>query len=229
MANGSTSFHGIKGITFGVNDDLGMLVTDPSKGGVGTDGIELVDGDGQGATTANITGLEAKGTIQWANNKAKRESHGKSAPEVAITMLDMGHKLLQTLKGYDSDGKGGYTLRGGNKPHVAMLICSTGFDGNDYYEGFANGELIEAGHNHGTDNANETDANTTLSYAALTPLKDDVFLDSKGNQQPFKTWSSAEEGFDKAAMYAEVFGGYVLKAGTKTDSGASNTDTTTVH
>jgi len=57
--------------------------------------------------------------------------------------------------------------------------------------------------NHGTDNNNETDANTTLTYQALDPLKADVF-----GGQPYKIWTSADEGFDEATMMGEVFGGY---------------------
>ena len=54
----------IKGIDFvmaGITDDKGVLIADPDKGGLGEKGIVLWDGDGDGATTANITGLEEAG------------------------------------------------------------------------------------------------------------------------------------------------------------------------
>lgn len=208
MSNGSTSFHGIQNVTFGLIDDEGKLIAD-SLTGLSEDGVVLVDGDGQGATEANITGLEEAGTVQYANDKVKRVSHGKPQPQVAFTMLDMPFEVLQKMKGYNSDGKGGWTLNSGTKPHVAVLIHTTGFDGNDYFEGFANGELIEPGHNHGTDNNAETDANTTLTYQALTPLDNDIFKDAKGKQQPFKMYAAYEGSqFDEKAMLSEVFGGY---------------------
>ncbi|GAX05362.1 phage tail protein [Secundilactobacillus pentosiphilus] len=208
MSNGSTSFHGIQNVTFGLTDDTGKLISD-TLAGLGDDGVVVIDGDGEGATEANVTGLEEAGTVQYANDKVKRVSHGLPQPQVAITMLDMPYEILQKLKGYDSDGKGGWTLRSGTKPHVAMLIHTTGFDGNDYFEGFANGELIEPGHSHGTDNNAEVDANTTLTYQALTPLDNNIFKDSKGKQQPYKMYANYDGStFDEAAMLKEVFGGF---------------------
>lgn len=204
---GSVSYNGINHVIFGLLDNTGAIISDPVKG-IGANGILLVDGDGQGATTANITGLEAAGTIQYANNKAKRTTHGAQAPQVALTMLDMPFDVLQKLKGYVSDGKGGYVLSSGKKPHVAMLICSTGFDGENYYDAFANGELVEPGKNHGTNTASEVEYNATLTYQALAPIKDDVFLDDRGNQQPYKQYASIDSGFTEAAMLKEVFGGY---------------------
>lgn len=205
MSN-STSVHGIRYIALGIVDDLGKIITDATKG-LSDTGVVVIDGDGQGATTANVTNLEEAGTIQWANNKSKRVAHGKPQPQVALTMLDMPYDILQKIKGYNSDGKGGYTLSSTKKPHVAMLICSTSFDGSDYFEGFANGEVIEPGQNHGTDNTAEVDANTTLTYQSLAPIKDDVFIDNTGLQQPTKFWNSGMEGFDAETMGTEVFGG----------------------
>lgn len=203
---GSTT-HGIKFAVFGIVDDEGNLITDPKKG-VGDLGVLLVDGDGEGASQANITGLEQNGTIKWANNKAKRVTHGKQQPNVALTMLDMARSELNKLKGYVSDGKGGQVLSSGAKPNVALLLASEDFDGTVIYEGFANGELIQGTQNHGTDNNNITEADTALTYQALAPIKAGVFLDDKGVQQPYKVWADDEPGFDLAAMFAEVFGGF---------------------
>ncbi len=52
------STHGIKDVTFGLVDANGKLLT--SDAGVGTNGIYLVDGDAKGATTATVSGLEAR-------------------------------------------------------------------------------------------------------------------------------------------------------------------------
>lgn len=206
--DGSTSFHGISNITFGILDDEGKLLT--GEKGLSESGVLLVDGDGQGATEANITGLEEAGTIQQANNKSKRISHGKPQPQVAITMLDMPYKALQILKGYEMTETGAWIKSSGNKPHVAMLIHTTGFDGSDMYEAFANGELIEPGHNHGTDTNTEVDANTVLTYQALTPIDPNVFINKDGEQQIYGMYvDNADTGtFKKEDMLKEVFGGF---------------------
>lgn len=201
------STHGVKDVTFGLIDSTGAIIADASKG-ISTTGIYLVDGDAQGATQANVTGLEAAGTVQYANDGPKRVSNGSMEPQVALEFLDIDFDTLQKLKGFVTDGKGGWT-RQLPKPHVAMLVHSRSYAGIDIFEGFANGQLIEAGMNHGTDNNNETDANTTLSYQALDPLKAGTF-----DGQPYKIWTGADEGFDKAAMMAEVFGGVVSQPST---------------
>lgn len=206
MAKAGTSSFGIDYVIFGITDDEGKLIT--SDSGVSSTGIVLVDGDGQGATTANVTNIEAAGTEQFANNQVKRIAHGLSRPQVALTMLDLDLELSHKLLGYDMDKTGGAVLRNGTKPNVAMLIASHDFNNNYHYLGFANGEMIEAAMNHGTNNANETDANATFTYQALAPIPDGTFADANGSSQPMKIWNSGLTGFDSAAMLKEVFGGY---------------------
>lgn len=201
-----TSSFGIDYVIFGVVDDAGKLLTGDK--GVSETGIVLVDGDGEGATTANVTNIEAAGTEQYANNQVKRIAHGLSRPQVALTMLDLDLKLTNSLLGYDMDKTGGAVLRSGSKPNVAMLIASHDFKDNYHYVGFANGEMIEPTLNHGTNNANETDANATFTYQALAPIPDGTFVDANGNSQPMKIWNSGLTGFNSAAMLKEVFGGY---------------------
>lgn len=201
-----TSSFGIDYVIFGVVDDAGKLLTGDK--GVSETGIVLVDGDGEGATTANVTNIEAAGTEQYANNQVKRIAHGLSRPQVALTMLDLDLKLTNNLLGYDMDKTGGAVLRSGSKPNVAMLIASHDFKDNYHYVGFANGEMIEPTLNHGTNNANETDANATFTYQALAPIPDGTFVDANGNSQPMKIWNSGLTGFNSAAMLKEVFGGY---------------------
>lgn len=210
-----SSFSGINWVKFALTDEAGMLISD-SKLGLGEDGVLLVDGDAEGATTANITGLEEKGTAQYANNKVKRMAHGSQTPSVALTMLDMAYQWSQKMKGYVSDGKGGYVLSTSTKPHVAIMISSSDFDGNPVYDCFANGEMIEVGRNHGTNTNSEVDYNATYEYDVLDPLRDGIFLDDKGVQRSYKQYYSSDEGFDEAAMYAEVFGGYKLNSASTT-------------
>ncbi|MCT3438521.1 phage tail protein [Limosilactobacillus fermentum] len=206
MAKAGTSSFGIDYVIFGITDDEGKLIA--SDSGVSSTGIVLVDGDGQGATTANVTNIEAAGTEQYANNQVKRIAHGLSRPQVALTMLDLDLELSNKMLGYDMDKTGGAVLRNGTKPNVAMLIASHDFNNNYHYLGFANGEMIEAAKNHGTNNANETDANATFTYQALAPIPDGIFADANGSSQPMKIWNSGLTGFDSAAMLKEVFGGY---------------------
>lgn len=86
------SFKGIDFVLGWITDNKGVLISDPDKGGLGKNGIALWDGDGEGATTANITALEEAGQQQYGNNKVKRINHGVPTPQVALTMLDLPYE-----------------------------------------------------------------------------------------------------------------------------------------
>lgn len=213
------SFKDIAWVEFARLDDTGKLIADAEKG-LSETGVYHADGDGEGATTANITGLEEKGTPQYANGKVKRMTHGAQTPSLALTMLDMDAFVMNKMKGYVPDGKGGYVLSSGKKPHIAVIVASKDFDGNLFYDCFANGEMIEVAHNHGTNTNAETDYNGTFEYDAMDPLADGVFTDDMGVDRSYKNFYSADPNFDKAAMYKEVFGGYKLPGSdTGDDSG----------
>lgn len=202
------SSHGIKDVTFALLDDEGKLIK--GEDGLSTTGIYLADNPGEGFTAVNFTGLETEGTPQFANDKIKRTSYGQPEPKVALTALDLDPHVHFKLIGYVSDGKGGY-IRHLPKPHVAMLVHSRSLDNTiDIYEGVANCEIVEEASNHSTDNTNETDADTTLSATILTPRDKNVFIDPKDpdTQAVYKYWLSTDTGFDLAAIYKEVFGGY---------------------
>ncbi|WP_270333000.1 phage tail protein [Ligilactobacillus acidipiscis] len=203
------SFKDIAWVEFARLDDTGKLIADAEKG-LSETGVYHADGDGEGATTANITGLEEKGTPQYANGKVKRMTHGAQTPSLALTMLDMDAFVMNKMKGYVPDGKGGYVLSSGKKPHIAVIVASKDFDGNLFYDCFANGEMIEVAHNHGTNTNAETDYNGTFEYDAMDPLADGVFTDDMGVDRSYKNFYSADPDFDEAAMYEEVFGGYKL-------------------
>lgn len=231
MSNAGTSTFGIDYAIFGIVDENGKLLTDSR--GLSSTGIVLVDGDGEGATTANVTNIEAAGTEQFANNQVKRLSHGTSRPQVALTMLDLPLELSTKMLGYFDDGKGGSVLTSGNKPNVAMLVASQDFKGNYRYLGFANGEMIMPTMNNGTNNANETAANATFTYQALAPIADGVFADGNGVSQPMKLWNSGLAGFDSAAMLKETFGGYtgadIVKSHKTVNAAGSFTNTSNDH
>lgn len=202
------SSHGIKDVTFALLDDNGKLIK--GENGLSDTGIYLADNAGEGFTAVNFTGLETEGTPQFANDKIKRTAYGQPEPKVALTALDLDPHVHFKLIGYVSDGKGGY-IRHLPKPHVAMLVHSRSLDNKiDIYEGAANCEMIEEASNHSTDNTAETDADTTLSATLLTPRDKNVFVDPKDpdTQAVYKYWLSTDTGFDLAAIYKEVFGGY---------------------
>ena len=191
----------------GITDNQGALITDPKKGGLGKAGIALWDGDGDGATTANITALEEAGQQQYANNKAKRSAYGVPTPQVALTMLDIPYEDGAKMTGYQNIN-GGEVLSN-SKPHVALLIASHDFDGNWFFDCFANGEIIIPTRNHGTSNKNETDSNATFTYQALSPIPNNVFLNKNGSQMPYKMYNTgAPSWVSYETMLKEVFGGY---------------------
>lgn len=201
------SYKGIDFVMGGITDDKGILIADPDKGGLGPKGIALWDGDGDGATTANITALEEAGQQQYANNKVKRINHGVPTPQVALTMLDIPYEDGSKMVGYESVN-GGRVLAN-KKPHVALLIASHDFDGNWFFDAFANGEMIIPTRNHGTSNKNETDSNATFTYQSLNPIPNNVFLNKDGSQQAYKAFHTGDSswvGYEQ--MLKEVFGGY---------------------
>lgn len=198
----------VKGIDFvilGLTDDTGKLLTDTDKG-LSATGLALIDGDGDGATTANITALEEAGQQQYANNKVKRVNHGVPSPQVALTMLDMPLDIAQKCVGYEQVNGG--AVLANEKPHVALLIASHDFDGNWFFDTFANGEMIIPTRNHGTSNKNETDSNATFTYQSLAPIPNDIFTNKEGSQQSYKMYNSGTSDFKYDVMLKEVFGGY---------------------
>lgn len=201
------SFKGIDFVMAGITDDKGILITDPKNGGLGEKGIALWDGDGDGATTANITALEEAGQQQYANNKVKRINHGVPTPQVALTMLDIPYEDASKMVGYESTN-GGRVLSN-KKPHVALLIASHDFDGNWFFDTFANGEVIIPTRNHGTSNKNETDSNATFTYQSMAPIPNNVFVNKDGSQQAYKAYNTGDSAWTSyEAMLKEVFGGY---------------------
>ena len=198
----------VKGIDFvmlGLTDNTGKLIADGVQG-LSQTGLVLIDGDGDGATTANITALEEAGQQQYANNKVKRINHGVPTPQVALTMLDMPYDVARKCIGYQ-EVNGGAVL-GNNKPHVAMLIASHDFDGNWFFDTFANGEMIIPTRNHGTSNKNETDSDAAFTYQSMAPLPNNVFVNNDGSQQAYKMWNTGDTNYKQADMLKEVFGGY---------------------
>lgn len=201
------AFKGIDFVAAGITDNHGVLLADPNKGGLGEKGIAVWDGDGEGATIANITAIEEAGQQQYANNKVKRTAHGVPTPQVALTMLDIPYEDGMKMIGYQTVNGG--EILGNNKPHVALLIASHDFKGNWFFDAFANGEVILPTRNHGTSNKNEIDSNPAFTYQALSPIPNNVFLNADGSQKSMKNYNTGSKSWvSYEAMLKEVFGGY---------------------
>lgn len=170
--------------------------------GLSTDGVYTVDHKDLGTKTANITGLAGTIAKIYGNNNVQDVTVGTSEPTVALNINNLDYKIKQQIKGFVSDTKGGYTDEN-LKAHVALLITTQTIDRTHFvYYGFGDGIMTETAANIQTDAAAEQRVDDTLTYTALSTV---AF-----NNQPYKIYSDLDSKFDKANMYKEVFGGYVL-------------------
>ena len=170
--------------------------------GLSTDGLYTVDHKDLGTKTANITGLAGTIAKIYGNNNVQDVTVGTSEPTVAVDINNLNYQVKQQIKGFVSDKKGGYTDEN-VKAHVALLITTQTIDRTHFvYYGFGDGIMTETAANIQTDAAAEQRADDTLTYTALSTM---AF-----NNQPYKIYSDLDSKFDKANMYKEVFGGYVL-------------------
>jgi hypothetical protein len=170
--------------------------------GLSTDGVYTVDHKDLGTKTANITGLAGSIAKIYGNNNVQDVTVGTSEPTVALNINNLNYQVKQKIKGFVSDKKGGYTDEN-LKAHVALLITTQTIDRAHFvYYGFGDGVMTETAANIQTDAAAEQRTDDTLTYTALSTV---AF-----NNQPYKIYSDLDSKFDKANMYKEVFGGYVL-------------------
>ena len=188
---------GLKMVTLALVDENQKLLKGAE--GLSASGIIEVDDTMFGTKTANITNLEGSVTKVPGNNKVQDVYTAPGAPQVAFD-------FKQKLKGYKSDGKGGYVYQG-HKPHVAVLIESETLDRkHSVFFGFGDGIFQETSQNVGTDtDSAQTRSDDNMTYNALTTQ---AFGD-----EPHKIYYSGDSSFDKANMMKEVFGGYTAQAG----------------
>lgn len=206
---------GLSGITFGLVDQDQKLITGTGKG-LGTDGLYIVGRADLGGKTANITGLSGTPVKKYGFNRVQAVDVPQAEPSVALDINNLNFEIKQQIKGMIDDQKGGYTDQG-IQAHVAMLITTQTLDRLHYvYYGFGDGILSESGANLQTDTNQNQDADDNLTYTALT-------TDAFGGAA-YKLYSDLDSAFDKANMYSEVFGGYVLPS---SGSGTTTTTTTT--
>lgn len=185
--------------------------------GLGTDGIYTVDHKDLGTKTANITGLSGTIAKIYGNDNVQDVTVGTSEPSVALDINNLDFTTKQQIKGFVSDSKGGYVDEN-LKAHVALLITTRTIDRLHFvYYGFGDGIMTETAANIQTDQASEERVDDSLTYTALSTTAFDG--------QPYKIYSDLDSKFDKANMYKEVFGGYVLPA--PAGGSGSTTSTTT--
>ena len=171
--------------------------------GLSPDGVIEIDSKMLGTRTANISNLEGQATKVPGNNEVQDVMIAPGSPTVAFEFNNLDFEIKQKILGFKADGKGGY-VKQGDKPHVAVLIESQTLDRkSSVFFGFANGIFQESAQNVGTDtDTAQTRQNDHLTYNALSAI-------AFGNE-PIKKYYSGDSKFDKANMYKEVFGGYVL-------------------
>lgn len=192
---------GLYQIQLALVDAQQKLISGADKG-LSTDGVYTVDHKDLGTKTANITGLAGTIAKIYGNNNVQDVTVGTSEPTVALDINNLDYKIKQQIKGFVSDTKGGYTDEN-LKAHVALLITTQTIDRTHFvYYGFGDGIMTETAANIQTDAAAEQRVDDTLTYTALSTV---AF-----KNQPYKIYSDLDSKFDKANMYKEVFGGYVL-------------------
>lgn len=207
---------GLFGIAFGLVDQDQKLIKDTEKG-LGADGLYIVGRADLGGKVANITGLAGAPVKKYGFNRVQAVDVPAAEPSVALDINDLNFAIKQKIKGMVNDQKGGYTNQG-IQAHLAMLITTQTLDRLHYvYYGFGDGILSEAGANLQSDTNTNQYADDTLTYTALT-------CDAFGGAA-YKLYSDLDSKFDKANMYKEIFGGYVLSP----SSIPGTTTTTTTH
>lgn len=199
---------GVKLITFGLVDDNQKLIV--GDDGLSEDGIYQVTSKDLGTKTADITNLSGTNTIIYGNNVPQDVSRGAASPSVALDINNLDFTIKQKLKGFISDGKGGWTDQQA-QARVALLIQTQSIDRkHNIYFGFGNGLISETTANLQTDTTTQTRVDDALTYTAL----DTIAFDNS----PYKLYSDIEEDFTEANMLSEVFGGYVAGGTTTTTS-----------
>lgn len=209
---------GLYQIQLALVDESQKLISGTGTG-LGTDGIYTVDHKDLGTKTANITGLSGTIAKIYGNNNVQDVTVGTSEPSVALDINNLDFSIKQQIKGFVSDSKGGYTDEN-LKAHVALLITTQTIDRLHYvYYGFGDGIMTETAANIQTDQTSEERVDDQLTYTALSTTAFDG--------QPYKIYSDLDSNFDKANMYKEVFGGYVLPTSSTGGSGSGTGSGTT--
>ena len=196
---------GLKMVTLALVDPKTQQIIKDEQG-LSTSGILEVDSSMLGTKTANISNMEGQATKISGNNAVQDVLIAPGSPTVALDFNNLDFEVKQKLLGFKSDTKGGYVMQG-DKPHVALLIETETLDRkNSIYFGFANGIMQENAQNVATDtDTAQTRNDDNMTYNALSA--------KAFNGEPLKKYFSGADGFQKADMLKEVFGGYKATPG----------------
>ncbi|WP_444752419.1 phage tail protein [Pediococcus pentosaceus] len=191
---------GLKLVTLALKDENGKIITGEVKG-LSENGLLPVTTQMWGTKTANITNIQAAGTIQYGNNVGVFVSTPKGAPQVALDFNKLPFEVTQKLVGRTKDANTGAWIESGKHPSVALLIESQSIDRlHRVFYGFGNGTLTQASINNGTDTNAETMATDALTYQALsTP---------EFNGEMLAMYSDVSTEFKEDKMMGQVFAGY---------------------
>ncbi|WP_195459038.1 phage tail protein [Pediococcus acidilactici] len=191
---------GLKLVTLALKDENGKIITGVDKG-LSENGLLPVTTQMWGTKTANITNIQAAGTIQYGNNVGVFVSTPKGAPQVALDFNNLPFEVTQKLVGRVKDPTTGAWIESGKHPSVALLIESQSIDRlHRIFYAFGNGTLTQASANNGTDTNAETMATDALTYQALaTP---------EFGGEMLAMYSDVSKEFDEEKMKAQVFAGY---------------------
>ncbi|QHM51337.1 hypothetical protein C7M41_00007 [Pediococcus acidilactici] len=137
---------GLKLVTLALKDENGKIITGADKG-LSENGLLPVTTQMWGTKTANITNIQAAGTIQYGNNVGVFVSTPKGAPQVALDFNNLPFEVTQKLVGRVKDPTTGAWIESGKHPSVALLIESQSIDRlHRVFYGFGNGTLTQDDH-----------------------------------------------------------------------------------
>ncbi|WEA57314.1 phage tail protein [Pediococcus pentosaceus] len=206
---------GLKLVTLALKDENGKIITGVDKG-LSENGLLPVTTQMWGTKTANITNIQATGTINYGNNVAVFVSTPKGAPQVALDFNKLPFEVTQKLVGRAKDATTGAWIETGKHPSVALLIESQSIDRlHRVFYGFGNGTLTQASINNGTDTNAETMATDALTYQALsTP---------EFNGEMLAMYSDVSTEFKEDKMMEQVFSGYTATTQATPQTGTTGT------
>jgi phi13 family phage major tail protein len=191
-----------------INKETGKI--EVGDAGFSESGLFAVTTKMLGAKSANISNISTNGTDVFGNNAKVDRTQTKGNPSVALDFNDLPFDVKQKILGREADGKGGYLQ--GDRPQVAMLIQTASLNQkNSIYFGFANGEIQETAANVQTNTTNEVRVDDSLTYTS--------FGVEAWNNEAMKVYADFDTKFDKAAMLADVFGGYAEATTTPSGDG----------
>ncbi|NEZ68490.1 phage tail protein [Pediococcus pentosaceus] len=206
---------GLKLVTLALKDENGKIIKGEDKG-LSENGLLPVTTQMWGTKTANITNIQAAGTINYGNNVAVFVSTPKGAPQVALDFNKLPFEITQKLVGRTKDANTGAWIESGKHPSVALLIESQSIDRlHRVFYGFGNGTLTQASINNGTDTNAETMATDALTYQALsTP---------EFNGEMLAMYSDVSTEFKEDKMMEQVFAGYTATTQVTPQTGTTGT------